>query len=540
MHLSNRTTPAATAGLGAHARRRAFLAACAACVLTGCGTYVPDHAWQRVSCKTPRQCTDEEYAGAVKSTPVFVRRDGWWTYRQALPADTDPARYIERRVPKAYLEFNAEGWPHDVNQWNAVERYLKNTHKPLFVLVYVHGWHQNASTVASDESENAVKFDDLLARTKDSLVRKFPDGRVPDVLGIYVGWQGEVYDGGYRWFRSVGSRAGVANAIAANRSPDGVRGTLDAVAKAMRETHPESRMVVMGHSFGGRLLSRAFVPDFIEGRSQPLGERVLVNTVNAAIGADYFSPLYAKGFARAEALRPSWINMTSKEDWATGWIYPKAFSLGWLKPEWSEKEKEMEKDREVVREEEKASGTTIGHFPAYITHVLDVMRCSGSDCRKVEDHVDANAWEQDAGKGFEYNQFVQRYAWLPPVSDVPVDYCGVLVRRPMLSMQQREELRSKAVCNVADVNFDYLQSKGSRDGFPPSERRVPAQGRMWNIETSESMLNFRVPSLGGVSVHNGYVSTAWTRMLVDLIYEPDYLQIWPPAPSAGVVTGQKN
>lgn len=524
MHQSSTTTSTTIAGKGADSRRRAFLAACAACLLAGCGSYVPDRAWQRVSCKEPRQCTDDEYTDAVKPAPVFVRRDGWWTYRQALPAGTDPASYIPQSLPKAYLEFNAEGWPHDVNQLDAVERYLKNTHKPLFVLVYVHGWHQNASTVASDEGENAVKFDDLLARTKDSLVRKFPDGRAPDVLGIYVGWQGEIYDGGYRWLRSVGSRAQVANDIAANPSPDGVRGTLKAVAQAMRATHPESRMVVMGHSFGGRLLSRAFVPDFLQGRPQPLGERVLVNTVNAAIGADYFTPLYAPGFARAEALRPSWINLTSKQDWATGRIYPMAFSLGWLGPERDEKND--------------ASGVTIGHFPTYITHLLDVVRCSGNDCRNVDAHVGAKAWAQDEGKGFEYNQFVQRYAWTPPGNNAPTDYCGVLVRRPMLSVQQREQLRSDAVCNVAQVDFDYLRSKDGGDGFPLSARRVPAQGRMWNIETSESVLNFRVPSLGSASVHNGYISTAWTRMLVDLIYEPDYLQAWPSVLPATVVTGQ--
>lgn len=47
MHLSSRTTPAGTTGLGAGARSRA------APMLAGCGTYVPDRGWQRASCKKP-------------------------------------------------------------------------------------------------------------------------------------------------------------------------------------------------------------------------------------------------------------------------------------------------------------------------------------------------------------------------------------------------------------------------------------------------------------------------------------------------------
>jgi hypothetical protein len=83
--------------------------------------------------------------------------------------------------------------------------------------------------------------------------------------------------------------------------------------------------------------------------------------------------------------------------------------------------------------------------------------------------------------------------------------------------------KNRDICPQTYWDYDVMSTK------PISHRKVPAKGRMWNIQTSQSMLDFADHSFWQFwqfSTHNGYVSTNWTHMLIQLAYDPDLSNTW--------------
>lgn len=83
-----------------------------------------------------------------------------------------------------YLEYKENGEKFDSMQLDAINRAIANSDKPVYLVVYVHGWHNNASIDETNPSLDTTGFPYLLAR------RNF---QKPDmnVIGIYIGWRGE-------------------------------------------------------------------------------------------------------------------------------------------------------------------------------------------------------------------------------------------------------------------------------------------------------------------------------------------------------------
>lgn len=487
--------------------------------LVGCTT-IPDQPYHQV-CKGDEICTEEEYSTAVSAPKksTFINKYGRGATHNpdesANNLKVSRSDYRETNYKKAYLEFCENGLPADVPKINknddfclneipmanpqkdAIEQYLlkRTSTKPLFLAVYVHGWHHNANTAENetDEGSNAIKFDYLLARIDDSLQRRKVDY---EILGVYVGWRGERVKDFFPSLFSVGDRAEVADVIGRNESTLGLRKTLDHLATLMRQSNPESRMLVMGHSFGGRILSRAFMGDLKCGNAQPLGSRTIVNLVNPAVDAHTYSEAFKKPAASSEAAVPAWVNITSNDDKAAKFIYPTAHFLGLLK-----------------QENEGKTWKTIGNYTPYITHNLAVVHCANKsgNCAKLEvlrSMASATIWTsaEAARKSLVFES--------PGDTETEHTYCIQIARRP-ISVKQLDKINENSTCRYLTSGLDVEADNALR------ERRVPAGGRMWNIRADDALIETENPSLFGFTNHNAYVQTNWTSLLMDLIFAPE-------------------
>jgi hypothetical protein len=151
-----------------------------------------------------------------------------------------------RQYDLAYVEFDEQGDFWDRDQLGRAVDVIQHTSKPLLV-VYVHGWQNNASPNTND----VPQFHDLLAKLAGTPgVNKAGY----QVVGVYIGWRGkQAYDPllkilSFRSRKIAAARLGSSNTIT------------EAIFRLVYEARhrpARSRTVLIGHSFGGLVLERA-------------------------------------------------------------------------------------------------------------------------------------------------------------------------------------------------------------------------------------------------------------------------------------------
>lgn len=457
-------------------------------LISACST-VPDKVWHPV-------CTDaRQDVSDFKLEEHFckVERDGWGT-----KCVGHKKQGYETLVRVAYLEYPNETLAgqapvRDACQLQVVLDDVKNKRlngvekKPMLVSVYVHGWKHNASA----RDDNVRVYPKMLAGYDHALKRMGIDNF--DVLGIYVGWRGKT---GERPI-DIGSRALAADEIG---RASALKQELWEIAEAMRMAHGESRMIIMGHSLGGRVLSRAFMDDLEKGNAQPLGKGVIIVTINAAIGADAYRELYQSDNVSHIARVPTWVNFTAKEDGATSSSYKWGLELDMLSPDFADGLADTKK--------------TIGHYEPYLTHSFGAHYCGddGSACgyvSELEARKHTDYWRADG-----YSLFTLNY-------DVPSWYCVLMVNYPLSAeLSGRMAGNRKGAC------------KGVFEGDPDYEgsdyvRKIPVHGRLWNVRADRSLLYSTQRTWFGerffsVATHNGYIQTSLINMLLQLVFEEDF------------------
>lgn len=140
---------------------------------------------------------------------------------------------------------------------------------PLMVVIFIHGWNHNASDdIVRGVSRNYEFFPRLLARFDDQLVRrKIVDKSFekPEVLGIYIGWPGKVSNKLIKGL-SVGNRGCSADKISLgykdacqkrilNKKSSEMKSDLLEIIAQVKRSNPNSKILIIGHSFGGRIVS---------------------------------------------------------------------------------------------------------------------------------------------------------------------------------------------------------------------------------------------------------------------------------------------
>lgn len=349
---------------------------------------------------------------------------------------------------------------------------LRSKHKKVYLFVFVHGWHHSAreeisrslecveatsfAPCTNPQDRNLFYFKHLLAKTSFELTARRDDYAV---MGVYVGW-----DGGSSNNILAADRGQAADRI--GRSPD-LMADLKKISQGADaiEADGSGRMLVMGHSFGGRMVSRLMLKSVAENNWTPFGPRSLVVTLNPAIGADAFDEVMKQPTDASR--RPAWINITSMDDRATGIVFSLASTIGRLIPKIG---------YGLTDAIDGGRGFhAIGHYEPYVTHRLKIVHLEDSpygpspENRRTTwyDFPLANNKEGDAAPKYPVLWFNS----IPPYQRYSIEL-----------------------------------SKGEKT--PP--------GRMWNVSTDsdviggDGLLKISTPN------HNAFVQTSLNRMLLEL------------------------
>jgi pimeloyl-ACP methyl ester carboxylesterase len=220
-------------------------------------------------------------------------------------------------IPVAFIEFDDVGQAFNPLQMKAAEDAIqaeKRKHGEVVTVLFIHGWKNNAS----DDSNNVPGFRRILQQFQP----KLGDA---GLVGVYFGWRGgttsiPVVEDFTYW-----NRRDTATYIPGSNMSE----ALLRVARATKgpEYKETSKLVVVGHSFGGLVLERTV--------TQYLTRRVVENP-----SADLFADLLVfvnEAAAATEAIQlltmfhdqvpsphpdPTIVSITSQGDLATRFVLP--------------------------------------------------------------------------------------------------------------------------------------------------------------------------------------------------------------------------
>jgi hypothetical protein len=119
----------------------------------------------------------------------------FFAFRKAPNAKQWPGPTIEdtKDYSLAVIKFDDQGWYHDLNQRDDLNRYLDcNRNEDLLIMVLIHGWKHNAAPDdANLRSFRAVLKDARLSENRRPTPRQ--------ILGVYLSWRGLSLSGNWFW-----------------------------------------------------------------------------------------------------------------------------------------------------------------------------------------------------------------------------------------------------------------------------------------------------------------------------------------------------
>jgi pimeloyl-ACP methyl ester carboxylesterase len=210
------------------------------------------------------------------------------------------------------VEFNDEGQPHDLKQQQALfDRIKKPDSATAELVIFVHGWHQNAASTDS----NFVAFQSYIKELQQAAPQR-------NLIGLYLGWRGDKYDPLWLdesdkaegWmepldFPTIFQRKRVSRLVGER----GVSQLLDKLDTVVEQGQLK-RYIFIGHSLGGSVAlhaSKARVKKAIDlGKDNPN----LYLLLNPAVTAKEYKPLDT--LLSVDRQKPSMVVLQSKGDFA--------------------------------------------------------------------------------------------------------------------------------------------------------------------------------------------------------------------------------
>ena len=297
-----------------------------------------------------------------------------------------------------FVEYDDQGQLRDPKQMNAVLDKYRNiaAFDDVLLITFIHGWHHNAEP----EDSNIVSFRNMLAEVSkmESIGSKQQNRKKRKILGLYVGWRGESITVPYVNELTFWDRKNTAHDV-------GQQGVTEVLLKleeivnvkmGMDEKNPppmNSRLVVIGHSFGGavlytslqKVLAERFVDSqrgkTFKGDAKGFGDLVVL--MNPAFEAMRFGTLYdmsqegCRGYFNSQL--PKLAILTSEADYATKYAFPigRFFSTLFESHVTLDRHYCTKPGRQGIQamkiDEGKADRNTVGHFEPYLTHRLNPL-----------------------------------------------------------------------------------------------------------------------------------------------------------------------
>ena len=297
-----------------------------------------------------------------------------------------------------FVEFDDQGQLRDRKQMNEIiDTYLPiSVSDDVIFVAFVHGWHHSAAPGDS----YVESFKQLLAQVSHKeYVASQQDKRAKSkVLGVYIGWRGDsivlpILKQTTFWerkntARNIGLQGGVTEVLIKLHKIVHVKATIET---SNPKSH-NSRMVIIGHSFGGEVVYTAIqqqvmAASFVDSgrykkdqeKTRGLGDLIVL--MNPAFEALRFSTAFDMS---QENCGRNWKNqpprlvvLTSEADKATRYIFPPSRGASVLFESHEDLNRQIcTKDgkAKLTISESEADRTTVGHFKPYRTHELTPLQ----------------------------------------------------------------------------------------------------------------------------------------------------------------------
>lgn len=333
-------------------------------MLSGCASHM-QHRTQYELCRSPASAS----SSTCDSHAI-----------QHVPA-TDGAGYL-----LSFIEFDDQGHLWDRKQMKSVIDLLNTeaANKDLLMLVFVHGWKHSAAP----QDGNIETFRKVLAHLSEDEHFMSRQSGLParQVAGVYLGWRGGSVTIPVLENLTFWDRKNTAEKVGHHGVTE-VLARLEQIKRdkaALQKGRSETRLVIVGHSFGGlvvhtalaQILGSRFVrttgPPGTQGDVEGFGNLVVL--INPAFEAQPFSSASDMSAERGTYFRsqlPVMAILTSEADYATRYAFPAGRRLSTLFEKTSDTTRwnATSQQDEIISESE-ANVTAIGHFEPFRTHKL--------------------------------------------------------------------------------------------------------------------------------------------------------------------------
>lgn len=421
-------------------------------------------------------CSQEncDQSSLINSAPL---EDGYSVSNYGWNADRlKSASRMDTPFFKSWLEYGEDGRPLDVMQKKAILRRIdaiSERGEDLLVVVYVHGWHNNADVKEKDENYDSVAFDNLMAAHVGA-VRRFHElaglRRTPTVLGVYVGWRGESTRVPGATVLSIRGRSEAADRL----GKTGVQDDLLEISNYVYAANPKNKMLMIGHSLGGKVLTSAFINYFSPEQGYILNPGVMIVTVNAAVSADCFSAAFNRN---RPSSKPLWVNITSRDDPATNRLYRWAVLTNYVRS---------------CGHAGAVGNKAIGHYGPFITEKLSFNHLGAAKVDVASGRVLSGDL---AGEIFQFSE--NEVGW--------VNAKSMNAHVPYWHFSAADSAYQIGVADWYKIVFCRTDS-------------YPEPMALRNVETDMNSIDRRVGGGTASAKHNGYVSTNLIRLWVEAIY----------------------
>ncbi len=338
------------------------------------------------------------------------------------PVSADQPGYV-----LGFIELDDQGQLWDRRQLDAVvasvDLQTSGGTDDYLMVVFVHGWKHNAGA----EDSNVASFRQALTQLSATEIQLSNRQHRParKVIGVFLGWRGASITTPWIENLTFWERKNTAHEVGHGQVTE-VLQRLDVIRqqRIARDPKSRSRLVVVGHSFGGAVVFSA-LSQILESRfvltagtaAKPTGPVQgfgnLVVLINPAFEAQLYQPLNDLS-AQQTTYEPSQLPvlaiLTSEADLATKVAFPigRWFSTRFEKLRSVQRRNPISGSTEGI-DQRQADVAAVGHFDPYKTHTLRAVERRAAPAPTdvagtAAQNVDASAiatqgWEDDAPGG---------------------------------------------------------------------------------------------------------------------------------------------